>query len=687
MAIPAITTALSRALALRLDPGSTHLGGGLQLTIAPSAQASNRVVLPAPVPIGSVATALGLGLGSSRFLARPEDAAFFSSPGLSILTGGGSITGSADATATTIGRNTNQAEATATGIGLANLDLVTRGGDALRIGTPDAPLRAAASAATRSLLPSGGPPQLTAGLSAVATVRGLEGAPPADVRAGGSLPSFYGQPNAAVLASASLDADPGPTTTTALAVADARGIEGYRVMVLPGAAPGTPAGISGIAAATLLLAGAPATAAQPADLTATAIGIDHAVLRGPVSGAVRIEGSGLARLATASAPPPGSLRLNSLQGIGLLAADLQSNGGAPFTNAGATVVGMGGFASPGGSGFLPAMDAAGIDRSTILTGSGNDTVMGRIHTERTSGLDADGDGLLSADVFLDASALVGGPGGFDGIRQSLINTGAGDDAVVGAASRSRIETAGGDDAILLDRARSSVLEGGFGNDAIGVLGPAVDNSLRGGFGNDSLMVTAGDGNRLDGGFGQDLSMGGAGRTTFLQSNAASALDASSSDLFAQRLADPGFWGSLDTQQKQDLWDQGALAQGGQTLATLDTIGNFDAARGDVLELSSTLGSLTQSLWESQGAIFGVQGGQLVVRDGPQNSAIGVVVASLAEIRSLGIGSPSLAYATDTRQLLFDADGDWSKGSRSLGTVTMADPGALTKSSLQFGSGA
>jgi hypothetical protein len=82
----------------------------------------------------------------------------------------------------------------------------------------------------------------------------------------------------------------------------------------------------------------------------------------------------------------------------------------------------------------------------------------------------------------------------------------------------------------------------------------------------------------------------------------------------------------------------------------------------------------------------VQGGQLVVRDGPQNSQLGVVVGTLADIRSLGIGSPSLAYASDTRQLMFDADGDWSKGSQSLGTVNMANPGALTKANIQFGSG-
>ncbi|MEA5390616.1 calcium-binding protein [Cyanobium gracile UHCC 0139] len=681
MAFQPITTALSRALALRLGPGTTFLGGGLQLTIAPGAQASNRVVLPAGQPVGSLASALGLGLGSSRFLADPEDAAFFGSPGLSIITGGGSIVGTAAATATTTGRNANAADAKATNIGLANLDVITRGGDPLWIGSPGNPLQATASAATRSLLPSGGQPLLTARLSALATVRGLEGAPSTDRLAGGALPSFFGQPNAAVLASATLDADPGPTTTASRAVADARGIEGYRVMALPAALPGSPAEVSGLAVATLRLEGAPPTSVEPADLTATAIGIDHAILRGPASGPLNVQGSGLAQFDAAVAPPPGSLRLNNLQGTGLLAVDLQSNGGDT------TVVGLGGFAAPTGGGLLPAMDAAGIDGSTILTGTGNDTVFGGILTEQTAGVDADGDGVLSADVFLDASALIGGPGGFDGIRNSLINTGLGEDVVVGAASRSRIDTAGGDDAILLDRARASFLDGGFGDDAIAVLGLALDNSLRGGFGNDTVTVAAGDGNRLDGGFGQDLVAGGTGKNTFLQSNAGAALDAVSRSVapdFAERLTDPAFWAALETTAKEDLW--GERAQQSGTKVMLDTISNFDAARGDVLELSSTLGSITQSLWQSQGAIFGVQDGQLVVRDGPQTSQIGLVVGSLADIRSLGIGSPSLAYATDTRQLMYDADGDWSKGSRSLGTVTMADPAALTKSSIQFGSG-
>jgi hypothetical protein len=38
--------------------------------------------------------------------------------------------------------------------------------------------------------------------------------------------------------------------------------------------------------------------------------------------------------------------------------------------------------------------------------------------------------------------------------------------------------------------------------------------------------------------------------------------------------------------------------------------------------------------------------------------------------------------------MFDADGDWKAGgSQSLGTVNMADSGALTKANIQFSSGA
>jgi len=708
-----ITTALSRAVALQLDPGTTYLGGGLQLTISPSAQASNRVIEPAPQLIGSIATALGLGLGNSRFLADPGNAAFFSSPGLSVVTGGGSIAGTAAATASTSGSNNNTADATAVNIGLANLDVVSRGGGVLQIGTMAAPFSASATAASRSLLPPQTTPLLTAELSALATVRGLEGSAPHDLapftakasllagtaapQAMGILPTFYGQPNAAVLAAAALNLDPGPSGSDARAAADAKGIEGYRIFALspgPSAAPGTPALVGGIATANLSLAGALPTPAQPANLSATAIGIDHAELRGPGRGPVVFQGSGLALLNTPAVPPQGSLNLQMLQGIGILAGDIQSNGGAPITNEGATVVGIGGFASPRSGGFLPTMDAAGIDRSTILTGSGNDAVMGRITTEQQAGVDANGDGVFAPNVFLDASALTGGQGGFDGIRNSIINTGSGNDGVYGTSSGSAIDVGSGNDLIQLDRVRTSSLDGGFGDDTVKVSDLALDTNVRGGFGNDMVQLANGDRNRLDGGFGQDLVSGptaGIGKQTFLQSNAGAALDAASRNglpgsSFAERLTEPAFWAGLGAPQKQQLWDTGTLVEGGQTFSE-DTFSNLSAARGDILALSSSLGSLTQNLWESQGALFGVQGGQLVVRDGPQNSQIGVVVGTLSDIRQLGIGAPSIAYATDTRQLMFDADGDWKAGgSQSLGTVNLADPGALTKANIQFGSG-
>jgi hypothetical protein len=506
-----------------------------------------------------------------------------------------------------------------------------------------------------------------------------------------SLPTFYGQPSAAVRAAATLNLDPGPTATEARAVADAKGIEGYRVFALASglaATPGTPALVAGIATASLDLVGAPPTPALSADLSATAIGIDRSEVRGPGSGPVVFQGAGLALLNTPALLPPESLNLQSLQGIGIALSDLQSNGGD------ATVVGGGGFAAPNSGGLLPAMDAAGIDRSTILTGSGNDTVMGRIYTEQEAGVDANGDGMMAANVFLDASALTGGQGGFDGIRNSVINTGSGNDGVFGSSSGSAIDAGSGNDLIQLDRARTSSLEGGFGNDSVKVTELALDTSFRGGFGNDTVQVASGDRNRLDGGFGQDLVNGGtAMQTTFVQSNAGAALDAASpspgalpGSSFAERLTDPNFWAGLADQQKQELWQTGTLVIGAQTFHE-DTFSNFDAARGDIFDLSGSLGSLTQNLWESQGALFGVQGGQLVVRDGPQNSQIGLVVGSLGEIRTLGIGAPSLAYATDTRQLMFDADGDWKGGgSQSIGTLNMANPGMLTKSNIQFGSG-
>jgi hypothetical protein len=107
----------------------------------------------------------------------------------------------------------------------------------------------------------------------------------------------------------------------------------------------------------------------------------------------------------------------------------------------------------------------------------------------------------------------------------------------------------------------------------------------------------------------------------------------------------------------------------------------------VLEISNSLAGITEELWATKGAIFGVNSsGDLSVQEASADGSnrVGVVVGTLADIQRLGMGSPSIAFATDTRQLMFDADGNWSQGSISLGTVNVAG-GTLNKSNFAFGS--
>jgi hypothetical protein len=168
----------------------------------------------------------------------------------------------------------------------------------------------------------------------------------------------------------------------------------------------------------------------------------------------------------------------------------------------------------------------------------------------------------------------------------------------------------------------------------------------------------------------------------VQSNAGAALRAADSRTFAERLTDPAFWATLNDTAKQDLWQTGRWMQGGTVAGQVDVMSGFDPGRGDKLEISSSLAGFTQEIWNNQGGLFSFDNGQLVRQQDPlaapgagQVSPIGLVVGTLAEIRSLGIGSPTIAYASDTHQLMFDADGDWSQGSISMGSVTMANQAA------------
>jgi hypothetical protein len=664
---------ISRAVALRFAANSLiQAGTGLDLLISPTASASQRN-LRSLQPVDASATALGLGFGNSRFLADPGNNQFFNSPGLFLITGAGQINGQAKATASALGPSDVAADASAINIAIANTNLLSRSGDPLRIGSEQNPLLAMATAAGHALQAAepalSGPDAAAVALQASARVRGLEGRPAAEIS---PAPSFQGQPIAMVEAVARLDPGSGSSLAAGSgALADAKGLEGYQVVALPGrVGAALVAQVGGVASARLELPPSSGSPGQPQALLGSAIGIDNSTILGPANGALVVVGKGMASLDTrldngadasllALAPSAGGeLPRADLQGLGIHGSTVMANGGD------AQVIGLGGVASDLTLGSGSRADAAGIDASTVWTGAGNDWVEGR--------------SLVAGSV--------------DGIRNSSINTGSGNDQVRGTANTSQIDGGSGNDAIALEQAQDSSLAGGFGSDLISLGKGSQANQLQGGFGNDQLLSVAGTGNRLDGGFGQDqLWARDGGGETFVQSNAGAALRAADSRNFAERLTDPDFWAALNDTAKQDLWQSGSWMQGGKLAGQVDVMAGFDPGRGDKLEISSSLAGFTQDLWNNQGGIFGFDKGHLIRQPdspgtpaGGQLSPIGLVVGTLAEIGSLGIGSPTIAYASDTHQLMFDADGDWSQGSISMGSVTMANPTALLqKADIRF----
>lgn len=76
---------------------------------------------------------------------------------------------------------------------------------------------------------------------------------------------------------------------------------------------------------------------------------------------------------------------------------------------------------------------------------------------------------------------------------------------------------------------------------------------------------------------------------------------------------------------------------------LDTVRNFQAGSdGDILEISNSLASITQELWDTKGALYGVNSsGGLTITEASADGSnkVGVVVGTLADIQRLGLGSP------------------------------------------------
>lgn len=680
------TTATARSVALQLAPQSDLLAGDfLRVTTSPEAYSVARSVENTG-PIGALATARGMGAGYSRYYAGLVDSSFFNSLDLAIGSGGGLFDGTATATAYASGRGDTDATAIATNVGLANVNYVDRYGGALYLGSSAAPIAAIAKAGSGSVLGPAAGTTPTSTLIADATVRGLEGTIPTGRIRGGDR-NFLGQPNAVVRATSELQLINAGSNLVGTGNADATGLENSTIYSVPRGNGDGSASFAGDARSDLRVVGNAVDQGDAVSLNGSALGIDRSLLfASPVLGTTT-SGRGVATVDISAAQAGGlttdQVNLQRLQGIGITNSQM-------FGSVGGDVIrGFGGYAA---AQFNPAVtataDSAGIDATGMFTGMGNDVIFGKMLNEIEGDVDADGDGIKEASVFLDDSAKDGSLGGFDGIRNSTANTGMGNDIVVGTSNGSHFYMELGNDTIDLDRSKNSSLWGGLGNDLLRINGPSQTNVLWGGLGGDRLEVKEGSGNVLDGGLGQDVSIGGSGVDRFIFSEGGSALLASSNPYFGEDLAELPFWASLTNDQKAEFWDSGVLrdVSGNQVLGSVDTVRNFTAGDGgDVMEISSALASITQDLWTSKGTLFGVGStGQLNVIEASADGSnrLGIVVGTLADINKLGIGSPSIAYATDTRQLMFDADGDWSKGSISLGSVNIS--GTLSKSNFAFG---
>lgn len=699
MSFAAISSALDRAVALRFPANSTiQAGGDLQLTVSVSTSARARSIF-SEEPTRASASAFGLGVGESKFLSDP----FFTSPNLTLNSGGGLIQGTVEADATAISYGSNSADAEAINVGVGNITYNSRYSGNLRIGqrresnNPSSqPFTAKATAGSSAVV---FPQQGTESkLNATALVRGLEG---------GDNNVFKGLPDAVVEAEANLQLpEASGFRTTANAKADAIGIsggEGFTIMGVQGRRdPGDPipdpaeARIGGDATAKLNFGGLPQ---GTVDITASAnaTGIENALIYGAPILPTSISGFGLSVVENNVSTAPASVQttLTSLKGVGIKDTEI-------FSGRGSTVVsGFGGVVSgnlqPGYS------EAAGISNTKVFTADGDDTLVGYILDEKSTGLDANGDGILSEKVFLDGNII--GSAGFAGLQQVEAYTGRGNDMVTGSSLDSRVYTLQDKDAVMLERAKNSYFNTGLADDVVVISDIAEFNRIEGGSGNDILALaqfngtgevsgfTKGSGNTLSGGFGQDLVINGAGSNFLDQSNASAALQAASTPAFAKDLADPAFWKSLSTASKENLWRTGTITTMDGIEKSIDTFSNFKAGVGtssnplDTLILPSSLASMTDTMWENDNitALFEVDAsGKLKVKEGANDARLGLVIGPLQGIQTITAISPFLAYATDTHQLMYDPDGNWANGgSMSIGTVNATDISNLSKANFNF----
>ena len=286
------------------------------------------------------------------------------------------------------------------------------------------------------------------------------------------------------------------------------------------------------------------------------------------------------------------------------------------------------------------LNSFGIRSSAITTSAGDDRIQGSARStinqfETLLGdgsFDVDGGGIVDSTIATGSgndtvigTALGDGLSASQGFVNSTVNTGLGNDTVTGGAQGSNFLMGLGNDVLTLEASEGSILSGGIGNDNLKITGASSSSRLDGGIGND--LVQGGSGaDVLHGGVGNDQIKGGAGADQF-------------------------------------------IFKGADMLSGTDQLLDFNGAEGDTITLSSSLTGLTK------GAAVTFVSVAEVMR-GTANLEQAVIVDTMANIQSMGMVSQShLAYATDTGSLMFDANGDWSQGSRTVAVLNDNGRGA------------
>ena len=405
-------------------------------------------------------------------------------------------------------------------------------------------------------------------------------------------------------------------------------------------------------AAKSLLVGSDNDETLVGGLNAEAVGIQHAeitsignnnLIGGTVSASIGAEGLG-----DNVSSDPYTITIGA-SAIGVDDVLVRSNGRANtnVTGNSTLTVDLSGWEGFRGD-AIDALTSVGIRDSAITTSSGNDRIQGSalssinqfelLMDEDSLGFEGgfeggvDGGGIVDTDIATGSGndTVIGTAQGdgfraAQGIVDSIVNTGLGNDVVVGGSHGSSFLMGLGNDAVTLEASEGSILSGGIGNDTLKITGDSSTSRLDGGIGND--LVQGGSGaDVLYGGVGSDVIKGGGGADQF-------------------------------------------IFKGADMLSGSDRLLDFNGAEGDTISLSSSLTGLTK------GAVVQFVTAADVARGGA-NLEQAVIVDTMANIQAMGTVSHShLAYATDTGALMFDANGDWSQGSRTVAVLNDNGKGA------------